>query len=189
MKCPNCENYIEENSVSCEWCGINVQTFEANQQAETLRLAKEKEEKNLQKAKKQTQQQKFPAETKTTQGNKSLNWLIIGCIVAFYILSIIAFFTEVMVFYYDFIYYYHYNGSLTLISAIGLSAIICAIIVMLYYKKLSMPFGISAILLCVYMGLFCWIFGLRSSLLLYIVLFLAILTMLIYKFAFASKKK
>lgn len=44
MKCPNCENSIEDNSISCEWCGINLQEFEAEQKAEAERLAKEKAE-------------------------------------------------------------------------------------------------------------------------------------------------
>jgi hypothetical protein len=58
MKCPNCENSIENNAVTCEWCGINLQTFEAEQKVEAQRLAKEKEERELQKAKKQEEAQK-----------------------------------------------------------------------------------------------------------------------------------
>jgi len=44
MKCPNCENAIDDKAISCEWCEINLQTFEAEQKAEAIRLAKEKEE-------------------------------------------------------------------------------------------------------------------------------------------------
>ena len=43
MKCPNCENSIEEKSVFCEWCEINLQTFEADQKAEVERLAEKRE--------------------------------------------------------------------------------------------------------------------------------------------------
>jgi hypothetical protein len=65
MKCPNCENSIENNSVTCEWCGINLQTFEAEKEAKVERLAKEKE---LQKEEinfisQQTQRQEISDET------------------------------------------------------------------------------------------------------------------------------
>lgn len=42
MKCPNCENSIDEKSEVCEWCGINIEAFKAEQEAEALRLAEER---------------------------------------------------------------------------------------------------------------------------------------------------
>lgn len=41
MKCPNCENSIDDNAVVCEWCGVNVHTFEAEQAAEEERIVQE----------------------------------------------------------------------------------------------------------------------------------------------------
>lgn len=67
MKCPNCENSIGDNSVSCEWCGINLQTFETEQKAEASRLAKEKEEKELQKAKEQEEAEERAKELENAQ--------------------------------------------------------------------------------------------------------------------------
>lgn len=44
MKCPNCENSIDENVENCEWCGINLKEFEDEKKAEAIRVEREKTE-------------------------------------------------------------------------------------------------------------------------------------------------
>jgi hypothetical protein len=144
------------------------------------------------------------AEIKTpVQENKNLKKIIWGCVALLYGLVIATFFETITWHGLQNEYVQHntdYNRNKlhdfqyrildpTLTSLVALSiGVIIMLILLLYFHKIKLPFGISTILLSAIAAISCFFshYGVGSFI---FVFFAAIMTVLVYKYSFAENKK